>query len=344
MAPDSKKSPKSPSSGSSSKPAQKPTSTVGSVLASAFFKDSSEVPKTKTLKPSETKEHPKKDSSSKYASKSTKPPRTTSTRTEPLSSTYFKDESRIIKPMPSERDKEHRSPPHISKDWQPSQLAASSQPTPQPPKDWKPSKTVTPKPKSNHTTDRAKKMAKKQLKREKLSSKEVEEQDVWAQEQLMKSGCCPKGWGWVRYTAPAGYEKYSGYRCGLSPPELNAFHVHMITDELLAEGKCGYYQLSRETNWWTGPWYPSDSPPGGGFQIQIGAPVINLAPGTQPNTIQPGPNQLSDSVGSGETAPYDNSNCTNGFISTEASNDSLTLTNDIHEPTNDVLLKHPEAW
>ncbi|KAH9214156.1 hypothetical protein DL95DRAFT_504546 [Leptodontidium sp. 2 PMI_412] len=332
MAPHPKKSSKSPSS--SSKPVKKPASSVGSMLNSVFFKDSSEAPKSKPSKTSEVKDHPKKDSSSKYVSKSTKPssskpPKTTSTRKDPvLESAFFRDESRVVKPLPSERVKHSKPPsqpakdptppphPHPPTGWQPSETPTpvpsepasfSKPPPPQPPQDWEPPKTVKPKQKSTHITDHDKEMAKKQLKIEKLSAREMKEQEVWAQEKLVKSGSCPQGWGWERYTAPAGYEKYNGYRCGGSPPELNLSHVHMITDELLAEGKCGYYQLSHETNWWTGPHYPSNSP-GTVVQLQNGLQAINSGPGIQQmTTSQPSPNQVQMSINNSSGTAVPNS-------------------------------------
>ncbi|KAG4432867.1 hypothetical protein IFR05_011641 [Cadophora sp. M221] len=344
MAPDPKKSSKSTSS--SSKPAKKPTSSMGSALASVFFKDSSDAPKPKPPKPSEAKEHSKKDSSSKHASKSTKSssskassskaPRTNSIRKDPvLESALFRDESRIVKPPPSERLKKSKPPPQPLKDlqplqpamnptppphpptsWQPSEtptsvpsvLASFSKPPPpQPPQKWQPPKTEKPKQKSCHITDHDKKMAKKQLKIERLSVEEIEEQEVWAQEQLIKSGSCPQGWGWERYTAPAGYEKYSGYRCGKSPPELGLRHVHMITNELLAEGKCGFYQLSYETNWWTGPFYPGNSS-GTVVQLPNGFQVLNLGPGVQMTTnTQPSLNPVQISTNNSSGTPVSNS-------------------------------------
>ncbi|PVH87727.1 hypothetical protein DL98DRAFT_525755 [Cadophora sp. DSE1049] len=281
MAPDSKKSPKK--SSSSSKPAKKSASLMESLLSSAFHKaESSSSKSSKRPEGKDAKERSKPElkdhqSSSKHGSKSTKfsssrpsdakTNKSTRVQTETfLKSEFFRDESQAL-PLPTTK------PP------QPSQPSQAPQPPkskiiPKPPpgllEDRQPSKPPTTMLQSVHITDRDKKMATRQLKIEKLSAKELDEQETWAREKLIQSGCCPQNWGWERYTAPAGYEKYNGYRC-CGNPEPNSIHVHMISHELLAEGKGGLYILSLESNWWTGPFYPGDDENAFAFQTR---PVV----------------------------------------------------------------------
>jgi hypothetical protein len=91
-------------------------------------------------------------------------------------------------------------------------------------------------------TQHDREMAQRQLRIETLNRQEREEQERWAQEQLMLRGACIRGFQWVRVEG--------GYMC--------AGENHAVTDELLAEGKGGYYVRDylrdpRETIKWLGP-------------------------------------------------------------------------------------------
>ena len=69
-------------------------------------------------------------------------------------------------------------------------------------------------------------MGSRQTKIESLPPKERAEQEAWAQEQLQQNaGVCVAGFAWYRIEG--------GYRCHGGN--------HMVADELLAEGKGGYY-------------------------------------------------------------------------------------------------------
>ncbi|KAK0120091.1 hypothetical protein ONS95_011504 [Cadophora gregata] len=289
MAPETTKS--SRKSNSSSKPGKKSTSLVESILSGAFHKDESSSSRSskrregkvsKDCTTSESKDH---NSGTKYGTKSTK---STSSKTSKaaksthassdtfLESVFFRNES--------------QAPPststHPLQPSQPSQPASTkiiSSPPSGPPQDHQHSKPSATSMKSVHVTEKDKEMAKKQLKIEELSEKELEEQETWALEKLIQCGRCPQNWGWERYTAPAGYEKYNGYRCCGSPVP-GARHVHMISHELLAEGKGGLYILSLTTNWWDGPFYPGDHENAFAFQVTPFSQTVNIqqmAPGQQ---------------------------------------------------------------
>ena len=266
MAPDSTKSPKKSSSGSKS--AKKPVSIMESLLSSAFHKDesssskSSKRPAGKDSKERNKPESKSTPSGSKHGTESTKTShhKPSVSKTSKLShvpsekflkSEFFRDESQTPEFFPPSQASRPPQSPH------PPTSKLDSQPPLGSTQDQQPSKAPPTKLKSVHVTEKDKKMATRQLKIEKLSDKDLEEQEAWALEKLIESGRCPQNWGWGRYTAPAGYEKYNGYRCcGSSQP--GARHVHMISHELLAEGKGGLYILSFLTNWWDGPFYPGD--------------------------------------------------------------------------------------
>lgn len=102
--------------------------------------------------------------------------------------------------------------------------------------------------KSTLMTEYDKKMASRQSKFETLSAKDQTEQDRWAQSQLQQnSGNCVMGYDWVRVEG--------GYRC--------TGGSHKVTDELLAEGKGGYYcrnlyELEKLGLYWVGPFYSGE--------------------------------------------------------------------------------------
>jgi hypothetical protein len=70
------------------------------------------------------------------------------------------------------------------------------------------------------------KMATRQLKYESLSGQTRQEQEKWAQKQLIAT-TCSNGFPWVRETG--------GYRC--TPPRHQGPGGHFVTDELIVEGK-----------------------------------------------------------------------------------------------------------
>jgi hypothetical protein len=74
------------------------------------------------------------------------------------------------------------------------------------------------------------KMATRQLKYETLSGQARQEQEKWAQKQLIQT-TCSNGFPWVRETG--------GYRC--TPPRHQGPGGHFVTDELITEGKNRFY-------------------------------------------------------------------------------------------------------
>ena len=79
------------------------------------------------------------------------------------------------------------------------------------------------------------KMATRQLQIESLSSTEKHEQDKWAQSQLSLHSTCVMGMKWLKNVV--------GYRCSGGG--------HLVTNELLAEGKGGLYHHCNGV--WLGP-------------------------------------------------------------------------------------------
>jgi len=88
-------------------------------------------------------------------------------------------------------------------------------------------------------------MAARQTKFNSLAPAEKEKQEKWAQTQLQQNaGKCKVGFGWFRVLS-------DGYICGGGS--------HMVTDELLVEGKGGYYTFGSykrdKSIAWDGPLY-----------------------------------------------------------------------------------------
>ncbi|KAK0121120.1 hypothetical protein ONS96_011302 [Cadophora gregata f. sp. sojae] len=127
-----------------------------------------------------------------------------------LNSAFFKDESRV-------------------------QVEESQPPAP--------AQSTTPDITTAFTSEHDRKMATRQLRIDTLSEVELQEQEEWAQKRLLESQACPAGWGWQRYTAPEGYSQFNGYRC------YGGASTHLVSHELLAEGKNRLYQLDPFTNW-----------------------------------------------------------------------------------------------
>lgn len=90
-------------------------------------------------------------------------------------------------------------------------------------------------------------MARRQTQYASLAPPEQAKQEKWAQSMIGRTGSCPEGFAWSRI--------HDGYQC-------NGGH-HVITDELLAEGRGGVYALefsrSPDDRW--GPYYAEPSKP-----------------------------------------------------------------------------------
>ena len=96
-------------------------------------------------------------------------------------------------------------------------------------------------------------MAARQTQIESMAPRERAEQEQWAQAQLAQNaGTCVAGFSWSRIEG--------GYRCRGG--------AHMVTDELLAEGKGGYYRHACPG--WEGPIYPG--------AVFVVAPVVPVYP------------------------------------------------------------------
>jgi len=229
MAQDTTKSPKKSSSGS--KFAKKPISIMESLLSSAFHKDesssskSSKRPEGKDAKERTKPESKITQSGSKHGTQSTKSShhKSSSSKTSKSShvpsgkfskSEFFRDES--------------QAPVNVSR-------------YPGPVRSTHPKITTT------FTSEHDKKMASRQLELGTLSETELQEQEQWAQVKLVESGSCPAGWCWQRYTAPEGYSQFNGYRC------YGGAITHLVSHDLLAEGRNRLFRLNRDTNWWEGP-------------------------------------------------------------------------------------------
>ncbi|PVH87725.1 hypothetical protein DL98DRAFT_635472 [Cadophora sp. DSE1049] len=239
MAPDTKKSPKASRPSSSSKPAKKRVSILGSMLNSAFTKDSSSISIPKVAKNAEgkdSKDQPKeaKSSSSKQSSKRVKP-KSSKHATEATTSSSSKPRSKV----PSSKLSEVTTVQ--------SEMFLSSaffKDESQPPT---PIQSTTPELTTAFTSEHDKKMATRQLQIDTLSETELQEQEEWAQTKLVESWTCPMGRGWQRYIAPEGYSQFDGYRC------YGGASTHLVSHQLLAEGKNSLYRLSDSTGWWEGP-------------------------------------------------------------------------------------------
>ena len=90
-------------------------------------------------------------------------------------------------------------------------------------------------------------MARRQTQYASLAPHEQAKQEKWAQSMIGRTGSCPEGFAWSRI--------HDGYQC-------NGGH-HVITDELLAEGRGGVYALEfsmlPDDRW--GPYYAEPSKP-----------------------------------------------------------------------------------
>ena len=107
--------------------------------------------------------------------------------------------------------------------------------------------------KSIYVTDFDRKMASRQPLIDTLLLDERKKQEAWAQTQLKLSGTCVAGFAWNRVKGGGGY--------------ICQGTSHMVTDELIAEGKGGYYQndylalpdkVNKVPKHWAGPNYPGD--------------------------------------------------------------------------------------
>jgi hypothetical protein len=84
-------------------------------------------------------------------------------------------------------------------------------------------------------------MAQRQTHYNNMSAQEQAEQEYWTQEQLRNNEICVAGFAWRR--------QENGYQC--------MGGTHFTTDELLAEGRRGYYQKNLfRPGHWIGPKYP----------------------------------------------------------------------------------------
>jgi hypothetical protein len=93
------------------------------------------------------------------------------------------------------------------------------------------------------------KMASRQTQYESLPPEQRAKQETWAQSFLKREGRCPQDFGWQRVEG-------IGYQCeGLN---------HLITDELVAEGKGGFMVLREENPYFPamGPYYEMAGRPG----------------------------------------------------------------------------------
>jgi hypothetical protein len=91
-------------------------------------------------------------------------------------------------------------------------------------------------------------MAARQTQYKSLAPSEQARQELWAQSKVKITGSCPEGFDWERIDD--AYHCHGGH--------------HLISDELLAEGKGGVYLLldSRYTHDRLGPYYESSNLPG----------------------------------------------------------------------------------
>ncbi|TVY34176.1 hypothetical protein LOCC1_G008737 [Lachnellula occidentalis] len=105
--------------------------------------------------------------------------------------------------------------------------------------------TTIPAVPSTFTTAHDQEMASNQTRIHTLQPAQREEQDEWAREQLRQHSTCAVGYGWKSVSC--------GYQC-------EGQH-HIVTHELLAEGRGGIYQGMWDWDadpmvyWWYGPLY-----------------------------------------------------------------------------------------
>lgn len=98
--------------------------------------------------------------------------------------------------------------------------------------------TAPPNVKSKFKTQHDVDMASRQVKYQQMNHAEKKKQDEWVHNFIQYAGPCPHGFTWERV-------KY-GYVCNGGN--------HLCTDELLAEGKGGFYCGTLSAGWW-GPIY-----------------------------------------------------------------------------------------
>jgi len=106
-------------------------------------------------------------------------------------------------------------------------------------------------------------MAKRQVRYDTLSPAEKSKQDKWAQKQIQRWRGCPVGWPWTRFPSKKSQERDSkvglkGYRC------FGGGETHLMTDEQVAEGKGGFYNIFLQDDGTldtVGPWYPDPAVP-----------------------------------------------------------------------------------
>ncbi|KAG9232601.1 hypothetical protein BJ875DRAFT_353375, partial [Amylocarpus encephaloides] len=87
---------------------------------------------------------------------------------------------------------------------------------------------------STLTTQHDHQMAARQTRIEALTREERIKQEEWARTQLtMNANKCPLGFDWARR------DELKGYRC--QPGGMDG--THLITDELLAEGRARFFAI-----------------------------------------------------------------------------------------------------
>ncbi|KAH7410765.1 hypothetical protein BKA64DRAFT_772001 [Cadophora sp. MPI-SDFR-AT-0126] len=249
MVSDHKKSAKGETSNASSKPGKKPKTILDSLLHSMFTND---IPRTQSAQPpkhtdgekSNERQKKSKRSTSEHTTKSTKASRSKHA-TEAAEASNSKSKSKLL---PSKLA-DPKIPSSKLRDSKISESETFLNSTFFKDESRAPAliPSATPELTTSFTSEHDRKMATRQLQINTLSETELQEQENWAQMKLFESGSCPMGWGWQRYTAPEGYAQFDGYRC------CGGASTHLVTHELLAEGKNRLYRLSGSTNWWEGP-------------------------------------------------------------------------------------------
>ncbi|KAF7944289.1 hypothetical protein EAE96_010689 [Botrytis aclada] len=98
--------------------------------------------------------------------------------------------------------------------------------------------TAPPNAKSKFKSEHDVKMASQQVRYQEMTYEEKKKQDEWVRNFIVYAGPCPAGFSWERVK--------HGYVCNGGN--------HLCTDELLAEGKGGFYTGTLDAGWW-GPLY-----------------------------------------------------------------------------------------
>ncbi|TGO38179.1 hypothetical protein BHYA_0080g00270 [Botrytis hyacinthi] len=101
--------------------------------------------------------------------------------------------------------------------------------------------TAPPDAKSKFKSQHDINMASQQVRYQEMTYEEKKKQDEWVRNFIVYAGPCPAGFAWERV-------KY-GYVCNGGN--------HLCTDDLLAEGKGGFYSGTLDAGWW-GPVYDPD--------------------------------------------------------------------------------------